>query len=322
MDLSALARLGLLISLLAPFAGHACDLAGDAECSDSRIEATVTQSGEVFASKGGAVVTNNDIDAYLEERVLPEHYSPFLMDPDRIGDMLRNLVTPLQLARRAIDDGLHMRPETQALLVQALSNVLANEYAEFYAESQQLDDYEPIARELFLRSERQSSEKLDFTQLLISTDQTALLDAMREIVEIADRLEADPSVFDELVAAHSDDPALEQNEGAYRDVPPAQIVDPVRTALLELKPGELSGVVQSQFGLHILRLDAQEPRKAVEFEEVRDEMLERARAQHRDLVMGNLMSELDRSDLQIRENAVRDLLERYDSGFGIFDRAE
>lgn len=319
---SNLAYLGLLISLLAPVAGYPCSLATDSNCSEYRLEMTVAQRGDVFATKGDAIVTVNDIDAYLEERVPPEHRSPFLMDPDRIGGMLRNLITPRQLARRAIEDGLHKRPEVQAQLLHALSNLLAATYADRYAESQALDDYEAVAREDFLRSDRRSPAKLDFTQLMIIPEQDGLLEAMRELVELADRLEADPSDFEDLVATYSDDPALEQNGGAYRNIAPSQLVAPVRNALLALAPGEISDVVQSQYGLHILRLDSLEPTEPVAFEDVRDEMIEQARASHLELLKGRLMSELDAPELQIRENAVRELLERYDSGFGIFRQAD
>lgn len=317
-----MAGFGLLVSLLAPVASQACDLAADASCSDKRLEVTVSQLGEVFAVKGDAVVTENDIDAYLAERVPPGHRSPFLMDPDRIADMLRNLTAPRQLARLAIDADLHERPEVQARLLLELSNVLASEYAEWYAARHELDDYQAVAREDFLRSDRQTPATVDFTQLMIAPESGNLLEAMREVVDLADRLESDPSAFDKLVVEHSDDPAVEENQGAYRDIQPSNLVDPVRDALAGLEPGELSGVVQSQYGLHILRLDAVEPARPAEFDDVRGRMLEQARANHRELLKGRLMSELDAHELRIRENAVRELLERYDSGFGIFNKTE
>lgn len=310
---------GLLLFLLVPVTGSACDLAGGENCSEYRIELTVSQHGPVFAAKGDAVITEADVDAYLEARVPEKDRSAFLADPDRIGKMLRNLAVPRQLTQLAVADGLHEQPEIQPAMIQGLSTLLADEYLNAYAAERMLDDYEAVAREDFLKSDRQSPAKLDFTQLMIVPEKDRLVDDMREVVDLADRLEDDPSAFDDLVAAHSDDPALEENQGRYRDVRPSELVAPIRNALLELEAGELSGVVQSQYGLHILRLDGYEPARSVEFEDVRDEMIEKARANHLDLVKGRLMSELDAQPLEIAEGAVRRLLDRYNSDFGVFD---
>jgi parvulin-like peptidyl-prolyl isomerase len=50
------------------------------------------------------------------------------------------------------------------------------------------------------------------------------------------------------------------------------MVPPFEQAALELKPGETSGVVESPFGFHVLRLEDQRPAAAIPFEEAKPQI--------------------------------------------------
>jgi len=285
------------------------------------IELNVATAGEPFATRGRALITHADIDNYLEQRVPPEHQGGFLLDPERIGTMAENLALPRQLAARAIDDGIDQRPEVQAKMLQGLVTLLADEYMAGYFDEKELDDYEVVARELYLTSDRRRKATLDFSQILVVPDEDNMLATLEALVSLASRANAKPEEFDQLVASRSDDPAVDVNNASYTAVKPDSINQSVRDALLAMEPGQISEPVRSQHGWHILRLDAYHESEKVEFEQLEDELIAQARAQHRERVEGQLLADLSALPLELEPGAVRALLERYEVDFEVFDKA-
>lgn len=300
----------LLLLFVAPAFGQSEDAAAN---DPEAIELEVSAVGEPFATRGRALITHGDIDNYLQHRVPPEHQSGFLIDADRIGTMLENLALPRQLAARAMDEGIDQKPEVQTKMLQGLVTLLADEYMARYFETQALEDYQVVARELYLTSDRKSDAELDFSQILIVPDESSMLDSLETVTRIG-RLAQDK--FDDIDLEIAGVAVMQTDRRSFTGVKPDRLNEAVRDALLALEPGEISQPVQSQFGWHILRLDQYHRPERVEFEKVREEFIALAREQHRERVEGRLLSDLQAVPLEITEGAVRDLLARYDADFG------
>lgn len=78
--------------------------------------------------------------------------------------------------------------------------------------------------------------------------QKALADDLLAQLQAADDLGAK---FDELMHQYSEDSGLESNPDGYTAVP-GDMVAPFEKAAFALKPGEISGIVESEYGYHIL----------------------------------------------------------------------
>lgn len=78
--------------------------------------------------------------------------------------------------------------------------------------------------------------------------------------------------FRELVAEYSDEPGAAGRGGLLTPGREGSWVPEFWRAAEALEPGELSGVVETEYGFHVIRL---EERRPVPFEEVRGEVLER-----------------------------------------------
>jgi len=64
---------------------------------------------------------------------------------------------------------------------------------------------------------------------------------------------SDPAAkFDELMHQYSQDTGLASNPDGYTFTPDSSFVDEFKNAVYDLEPGEISGVVESSFGYHIL----------------------------------------------------------------------
>src|SRR5213078_4356345 len=66
----------------------------------------------------------------------------------------------------------------------------------------------------------------------------------------------DPSKFAEIAKKSSEDPGSAPNGGDLDFFGRGAMTKPFEDAAFALKPGEISGVVQSDFGFHIIKLDS------------------------------------------------------------------
>lgn len=76
--------------------------------------------------------------------------------------------------------------------------------------------------------------------------------ARKQARELHDKLTVNPGDFENLARRSSDDPTAKIN-GDLGTWPPGQFHPKFEAALKKLKPGEISGVVETPFGFHVIR---------------------------------------------------------------------
>ncbi|MBT3368137.1 MAG: hypothetical protein HN416_13370, partial [Nitrospina sp.] len=79
--------------------------------------------------------------------------------------------------------------------------------------------------------------------------------------------------FAELAKEFSEDEASREQGGYLGDLHPDSTIPEIGKEMLQLKEGETSGVIQSQFGYHILKLDEIIPSKLIPFEETKTDIM-------------------------------------------------
>src|SRR5512145_694282 len=79
--------------------------------------------------------------------------------------------------------------------------------------------------------------------------------ARKRMDEIAARLAKEPQRFEEQALKHSECPTALEG-GKLGDLPRGKLFPELDKALFELKAGEVSGVLESELGFHVLRCDA------------------------------------------------------------------
>jgi peptidyl-prolyl cis-trans isomerase C len=88
--------------------------------------------------------------------------------------------------------------------------------------------------------------------------------------------------FAALAREHSQDPGSAVNGGDLGFFQQGQMVGPFNDVAFSLKPGATSGLVETQFGFHIIRVVAKQPARTVPLEEVRTRLEQYLQNQNRE----------------------------------------
>ncbi len=93
--------------------------------------------------------------------------------------------------------------------------------------------------------------------------------AKKKAEELLAQLRAAPEKFAELAKQYSQDPGSKDNGGDLGYFARGAMVKPFEDAVFKLKPGQLSGIVESSFGFHVIKLTGIKSAKGGEPEERR-----------------------------------------------------
>ncbi|HXE90401.1 MAG TPA: peptidyl-prolyl cis-trans isomerase, partial [Terriglobales bacterium] len=152
-------------------------------------------------------------------------------------------------------------------------------------------------------------EQVDVRHILVKTpdpgpdgkvDPKALETARKKAEDILKQLRAGAD-FATLAKKYSDDPGSKEEGGLYHGVTRGRMVPEFERAAFSLPPGQISDLVQTQFGFHILKVEKHEQAHVQTLEEVRDRLephiREEKAARAVEELASRLESEARRSDL-------------------------
>lgn len=97
--------------------------------------------------------------------------------------------------------------------------------------------------------------------------------------QLLQQLKQNPAKFSELAKLNSQDPGSAVNGGDLGFFGHGMMVKPFEDATYALKQGEISGVVKSDFGYHIIKLIAIKPARIMPFDEAREGIANKLRQQ-------------------------------------------
>ncbi|MDP2241216.1 MAG: SurA N-terminal domain-containing protein [Burkholderiales bacterium] len=126
------------------------------------------------------------------------------------------------------------------------------------------------------RAQHEVKETRQASHILITVDAGATAEAKQKARAKADeiygQLKQNPGKFADLAKAHSQDPGSAANGGDLGFFGPGTMVKPFDTAVFQMKTGEISAPVESQYGFHIIRLTAIRAGQTKSLEEMRGQI--------------------------------------------------
>ncbi len=268
----------------------------------------------VVASQGGASLTLGDIDTYAEARIPEKDRVPFFDNPQRLEKLITNQLIQRQLAEEARKAGLQDDPMVKRQLDLAVEEILSKIRMERLRKEIKVPDFSALAKEEFLANKKKYviPGKLEVKHILISTKERSDADAKTLADSVLKEIQAQPDQFDALVEKYSDDPSKASNHGLITDAGSDRYVPEFVAGARALKtPGQLSPVVKTEYGYHILKMVERIPEKQPEFAEVRDDIIGRLSREYVDKQATAHIDELRSRKLDADPAVVESLRTRY-----------
>ncbi|HET9462737.1 MAG TPA: SurA N-terminal domain-containing protein [Thiobacillus sp.] len=112
--------------------------------------------------------------------------------------------------------------------------------------------------------------------------------AKAKAAELVQVLQKTPGRFAELARTQSQDPGSAAQDGSLGSFSRGMMVKPFEEAVFSMKPNEIRGPVESDFGYHIIRLDDIEPAQTAPLAEVRAVVVDALRKQQAQKMFADL----------------------------------
>jgi peptidyl-prolyl cis-trans isomerase C len=236
------------------------------------------KSAQVLAKGNGITITLQDLEVEAQ-RIPPEVRPMILSRVDNVKRMASDLYIFRSMAQMAQQQGWDRKPEVVAALQAARDKVLSDAWLD-ELDTKNMPSIEAAqkqARSVYLAQPQrfQTDEQVRARHILIAGKGA---EARAQAEQILEELKKGAD-FSSLAKERSADKGSAARGGDLGFFSHGRMVPEFDKAAFALqKTGDLSGVVESQFGLHIIRLEERRPPGVKPFEEVRDELVKEIRA--------------------------------------------
>ncbi len=280
----------LVFLIFNPFSIFADEGTSATEVITEDIEATLPPE-TILASFDGQTITLGEFNQLWEQ--LPEEYK-FQLDKNMLLDQM---ISEKLLIQEAIILGLEednnvleqIKKMTEQILVQAL------------IEKEILDKVDVTDEEVL---EYYEQNKLNFTEKEQIHLLNILVESEEEAQDILEQLKAGED-FSGIAIEKSTGPSAAQG-GDLGYVAKGTIIPEIEEVIFALEVEELSGVVKTDFGFHILKIADKKPEIVKTLEEVKEEIIQTVLPTKQKEAFDDLLKGLkDKVEIEINEEALQ-----------------
>jgi peptidyl-prolyl cis-trans isomerase C len=240
------------------------------------IQANVfAQDNAVVAKIGERKITLSDFkrvtDYFDAERQKMLETNPQLKET-----VLRQFIQSIVISDLAKQKGFDKNPEIKEQLQFFSDNFLANEYLkQEIAQKVTVSDDELKSYYDSHKDEFKTQDMIKARHILVRVDSSASDDEKKkakERIELYLKKIEDGEDFAKLASDFSDDPGSKAKGGDLGFFPRGRMVKPFEDAAFSLKPGETSGIVETQFGFHIIKVEERKDSSVESFDVVKERL--------------------------------------------------
>jgi peptidyl-prolyl cis-trans isomerase C len=234
---------------------------------------------DVLAKVGAKEVTKSDIQSYAG--LYPEQQQALIKADPRMEEvLLRNLVSIMVVSDVAKKKGLDKNPAIKKQI-----DIMKDEYlARMYVQKEILGkinltdkDYEAYYNAN--KKEFENPEMVRARHILVAVKPNATEDekkaALKKAEDILDKAKKGED-FAKLASEYSDDPGSKAKGGDLGFFTQGSMVGKFEQAAFVLKPGEISPVVETEFGYHIIKCEERKAAEQQPYETVKEQVKAKA----------------------------------------------
>jgi peptidyl-prolyl cis-trans isomerase C len=267
----------------------------------------------VVVKQGDTVITLADIDAFAQG-IPAKDRRGFFDNPSRLESMLTTLLLQKQLAAEARALGIDKDPGIKPQLDLAVEAELAKIRMQKFRTDLKIPDLEELAKEDFIahKEKYQVSASVTVKHVLISTKNRSEDEARALAEKVASEAKANPAGFDALIDNYSDDPGKGGSHGVITDAANSKYAPEFSQASAALKkPGEISPVVKTSFGFHVIDLVSRSEARTRSFDEVKAEIVARLRGEYAEKQVKDHTDKIRNEPIDANQDLVASLRGRY-----------
>lgn len=247
-----------------------------------------------LATVYGKVITVGDFEKRLAK--LPPYYKA--LASQRKKDFLEDMIAEQLLYKEALRRSLSRDPEVRELLNEAQRKILVAKLIEMEGSKKTgVDEAEVKAF--------YEAHKGDFVTPLKLRASHIQVDTEAEAKEVLQKLK-DGAEFGQLARQYSKDPSKERG-GDIGYFAKGQLMPEIEEACFKLEVGQVSDIIKTQLGYHIMKLTDKKEPQAVELSEVKGtiekELKDKAQQESFDALVKNLKS---KARVKINEKLLED----------------
>ena len=249
---------------------------------------------EVLARINNEVITLEEFNEKIER--MPIQYQEMVKGKKK--EFLNELVKEELLYEEAVKAGIENDPETQEVISAAHRKILISGLLKKRVEDNLSVSEEDIKKYYDEHSEEfMLPERWRASHILVDTEEEAK-EAKKQLDQGAD--------FSELAEERSKD-ATSRRAGDVGYFSKGQLIPEFESTCFELEIGEISDIVKTQFGYHIIKLTEKKSPEVQEFLKVKDVIKKEMEREQKIKLLEELMADLqDKAKVTINEGLIAD----------------
>ncbi|HPC73664.1 MAG TPA: peptidylprolyl isomerase [Syntrophales bacterium] len=229
---------------------------------------------EILARVANKNITRADIEALIG-MYPPNQQAMIRMDPKNEEALLNNYVTISAIAevarRQGFDKEKNMRRQLQILSDEHLAKgyVQKNIISKVKVTDKDVEEYYRNNPKEF-----EKPETVRVRHILIGFKGDMTEDQKKELHKKAEKVlgkAKDGDDFGKLASEYSDDPGSKTKGGDLGYFPKGNMVPEFENAAFSLKPGDISGIVETPYGYHIIKSEDKKAAEMPAFESVKEQ---------------------------------------------------
>lgn len=231
----------------------------------------------VLVDTGDIQITQEDVERYIIENIPSDKREVVLARDGMFKEMAESIYIMRSLAAEAeAQPGFDKTQAAWAAKMKYERRVVAEYRLDYVRRTLKDVSWDTAAKEAYIVDPGRfaSKEKIRVSHILISSEVRSDEKAMQLASEVRARI-IDGEDFSALATEFTDDTAGKQNGGDLGFFARGRMVKAFEDAAFAMqKEGEISEIVKTPFGYHIIRFKGRKPSVPIPFEDVREKIIE------------------------------------------------